>query len=58
MTHVHNADAAQLHVIAYELRRCSDESIAPYAADIDSVVGDELVSALYELKRRFALADA
>lgn len=58
MPDIDNADTAQLHVIPDKLRRGADEPVAPYAANIHRIVGNELVSALYKLKRRFAFAYA
>ena len=55
---VDDADAAQLHVISYELGGRPDERLAGDPADRDCVVRDEPVSALYELEGRLTLADA
>ena len=38
--------------------RGADEPVASDAANVHRVVGNELVSALYKLKRRFAFAYA
>ena len=58
MPDIDNAYAAQLHVIPYKLRCRADEPVASDAANVHRVVGNELVSALYKLKRSFAFAYA
>ena len=55
---IDNAYAAQLHVIPYKLGRRADEPVASDAANVHRIVGNELVSALYKLKRSFAFAYA
>ena len=55
---VHDAEAAQLHVVPDEAGRRADEDVVREALDDDEVVRDEPVPALDEGERALALADA
>ena len=54
--HVDDADAAELDEVFDYRRRGADERLFGNALDLDGVVGDETVTSLDELDRRFALA--
>jgi len=55
---VHDAEAAQLHVMADESGRGPDEDVVRKALHDDEVVRHEPVTALDEGERALALADA
>ena len=44
--------------MAHQLRRFADQTVFGYAANVHHVVRDQLMSALDQLQRRFAFADA
>ena len=53
-----DAEAAQFHVMARQLRARADEDRLGPAPDFDGVVGDETVAADDQIERALALADA
>ena len=56
--HVHNADTAQLYVMADQLRRAADERFRRHALDFDRVVRNEPVPAFDQFDSCLTLADA
>src|SRR2546428_8553886 len=55
---VDDADSAQLHVMAQQIVRVSEEDVVGMTLDDDHVIGDEAMAAIHEIERAFALADA
>ena len=58
MAHVDDADAAQLHIIADDLRGRADQNVLTDQLDLYRVVRHQAVAALDELKGGFAFSDA
>ena len=55
---VDDAEPAQLHVVARQLRTGADEDRFRSAPDLDGVVGDQAMAADDQIERALALADA
>ena len=56
--HVHEPDAANLHVMSLELVAAPYDDVMPAAGGNDQVVGNQAVTTLHEIEHALGLADA